>query len=268
MRNAVVMSGLIGIAALGSFARADLKIDLRFANGSKTLQANPGDLTPITINAWAMVKGAAGNAKVEGLNSAVLALQSQIISAGIAGSITSAVRAPGWGGVGSQSGTSSNLSADGIGDWGSTTNAGTSLPPAWFRARTTKTTNNQVDWGDANSPAGSTYHDLADGGAEFLVGVFTFTPTAMPSGASLKFNPGTPTGGLIAPATWFEDTTSSTASQPTGGKTPGTGSYGSARLDGASRSTLAFSDVGTLPEPASLGLIGLAGLAMLRRNRR
>ncbi|MBC7784340.1 MAG: hypothetical protein H7144_10920 [Burkholderiales bacterium] len=256
------------VASLATFypdsaARADLKIDLRFADGSKTLNVDPGNLTPINIYAWGIVSGQSGNAKEEGLLSAVVALQSQINSAGISGSITAGVRGTGWGGVGSQSGKASNLSTDGIGDWGSKENSGAGLPAAWFRARTTKSVNNPVDWADGNSPDDSVSNSLSDGGAEFLLGRFVFTPTAMPNGASLKYNPVTPAGGAISPGIWWEDTDNKNVASPTGGKSAGTGSYGPARKAGMSSEAMAV-----LPEPTSLGIAAVAGIGLLRRRRR
>jgi len=262
--NTVVISSF-GALALSSAANAALTVDLRFTDGSHGKSINVGDLTPITIQAWAVATGTTGNVNEEGLQSLILAVKSSIASAGITGNITSAALGTGWNGSGSNLGSSSNISADGIGDWGNQNNTPLSIGGTnFFRPRTTKSVNNAVDWGDGDSPAGSVHTQLADGGDEFLVGTFTFTPTAAALGGILKYAPSTPLGGTVAPAGWYEDTADKTAGSPTGVKSQATGSFGPAQPNAALTNAVTLTVV---PEPTSLGFLGLGALAALRRRR-
>ena len=249
---------------LASSAQAALTLDLRFSDGSKLKQITAGDLTPISINVWAVVSGAAGNSAEEGLQSVIGAFRSNVISAGFTGGITSAALGSGWGGSGSAVGVATNLSADGIGDWGNASNTPLTLGTTFFRARTSKSVPNQIDFGDATSPGGSTFNSLADGGAEFLIGSVVFTPTAAPQGAILDYAPNTVLGGTVAPAGWWEDAGDTSAANPTGGKLVSNGTLGPATPNVA---------LGTvrievpIPEPTSLGLLGLGALGLVRRRR-
>jgi len=259
-----VAAATLGTLGLVQSSNAALLIDLRFTDGTHNYSIpSPGNTAPITINAWAQVTGTSGNAAEEGLQSAMLALKSAIVSAGITGSITSASLGSSWNGSGSGLGVASNLSADSIGDWGNSANntIGSGIS-SFFRARTTKSQNNQVDWGDANSAG--TFNNLADGGAEFLVGSFTFTPTAAALGAILNYVPVVPLGGTTGPSGWFEDTADKTAGSPTGSKNQSNGSFGPATPNAAGVGAVTIT---VLPEPTTLGLAGLMGLGLLRRKR-
>ncbi len=261
----IVAAATLGVVGLNQVSNASLMIDLRFADGGKNYAvATPGSLAPITINAWAVATGTAGNASEEGLQSVIAAIRSQIVNAGITGSITSAQLAPGWGGSGSSVGVATNTSADGIGDWGNASNTPLTLGSTFFRARTAKVAPNQIDYGDASSPAGSVFNNLADGGAEFLIGTFTFTPTATPLGAVLKYAPSTSNGGTVAPAGWWEDSSDTSASNPNGGKLVSTGTLGPANPNAGGVNAVTIT---VIPEPTTLGLAALAGMGLIRRRR-
>ncbi len=254
----------LGVLAISQAVEASLIVDLRFTDGNDAKIINAGDLTPITIQAWAAVTGAAGNNAEEGLQSVIAAIRSNIVLPGITGGITSASLASGWGGSGSAVGVATNLSADGIGDWGNASNTPLTLGTTFFRARTTKSVPNQIDFGDATSPAGSTFNNLADGGAEFLIGTFTFTPTAAATGAVLRYAPSTVLGGTVAPAGWWEDAGDTSAANPTGGKLVANGTLGPATPNALQVNAVTIT---VIPEPTTLGLAGLAGLGLIRRRR-
>ncbi len=256
---------LAATAALHSVATAELNIDLRFTDGSKLKSITAGDLSPVTINAWAVVTGAPGNANSEGLLYAIFAVQSQIAVSGITGGITSATNTTGWNrNLGTSPGAASNLTNDGIGDWGNASNTPLNLGDSYFRARANLPTL-QFDFGDANSPVGSVYNSLPDGGKEFLVGSFVFTPAAMPADSHLNYIPVRPLGGTNSTAGWAEDVEDKTI-QGSGQLTPLTGIYNPATpnplgINGVTMTTF-------VPEPASLSFIGLLGMGLVQRLAR
>ncbi len=237
---------------------AALMIDLRFTDGTKFHPWNSSN-DPITINAWAVVTGGVGNANEEGLQSAIFGIRS-FNNFGGAGGITSASLATGWAGSGSATGVATNTSLDGIGDWGNLNNTPLTLGTTFFRVRTSKSSPNQIDYGNAASPSGSVFNTLADGGTEFLVGSFVFTPTS--STGMVSFAPITVRGGTVAPAGWWEDSTDTTAVSPNGAKLVSTGNYGPTGSD----VNINGVTIG-IPEPTSLGLVGLTGLIFHRRKR-
>ncbi|MBC7783582.1 MAG: PEP-CTERM sorting domain-containing protein [Burkholderiales bacterium] len=301
----VAAATAVGVLGFGQAADAALTVEFRFnptvvvthedpdtfelvtdANNGTNGATYSGDnktatlttLSPIAISLYGRVTGATnGTAAREGLQSAIVAAISQIVSPGIAGSITRTNLGPSWTGSGAESGLASNLSADGVGDWGSTAQVNNTAGQAFFRPRTGNATTAGAPVNFGLTPAGATNAGLGSGngsqvtfigadasanveGYEHLLGYLIFKPTAVAPG-TLVYNPAVPAlGGTTAAATWNEDSTNvSSSNNPNGGKTPASGTFGVAVNGGVT--------LNVVPEPTTLGLAGLAGLGLLRRRR-
>jgi len=275
----MVAAGTVGALSIAQTAQAALTINFKFTDNttSKTFASiSSGQL--ITINIWAKATNN-GNVAPEGLQSAIVAAVSTLNQAGITGGLTTAVRGTSWTGSGSQVGSSNNISADGLADWGSTavtTNNIAAFP--YFRARTTNAQvdadpvgnpgaadggNAQIDFANQNDLSGTRAPTIQDGvtDQEWLIGRVVFTASAAAASGSVSYNPVVPTaGGLTSTATWWEDSTNATtAAVPVGGKTDATSG---AVFSGGTGVTFSV-----VPEPTTLGLAGLAGLGLLRRRR-
>ena len=101
--------------------RAGLTYDLRFSDGLHTkFDAATGNL--YTLELWARVSGTNGTVTDEGLSTSYIAIYSAQINGGafFGGGLSRGTIANGFNDAGSRSGTGSDLNADTITDWGST----------------------------------------------------------------------------------------------------------------------------------------------------
>ncbi|MBC7783789.1 MAG: hypothetical protein H7144_08105 [Burkholderiales bacterium] len=248
---------LVSAVGLVKTVEAKLVIDLRFLDGTKNRNISVGSTSTIPIRVWAVVTGDDLNTNREGLQSATLALQSRVITPGISGSITSAFCGAGWTGSGSSNGWASNLTPDGVGDWGKASPTQASLD-GFFRARTNAVqagSGAQINFGSVDGVDDETEIPLPNGGREFLVGRFVFKPSAALLGGVLRYDPVTPPSGMggFVSATWWEDSSNySSGNPPDGGTSPVNGAY---LPDDVNAAGVGGVEITVIPEPAAFGVL-------------
>jgi hypothetical protein len=245
-----MLAGLVigAIGASTATSEAALVVNLRFDDGSLTkdvTSAAPG--TQYTVDVWMSVTGSAAGA--EGFQGAYFGVQSDDLTTNVTGDITGRSRLAPFNAAGGSDGTIQSLSlapygADDIDDLGG---PNLSSSTGFMRA--------YAGSGTFITAGGTSITD----GVEFKVATVTFTlgavntTGALPGGTtSLTLNPILP-GSLLAStrATWTQDGVNVNAG------TTGTGGY-------STGSSVSFT---VIPEPATLGLLGLGSLLGLRRRR-
>lgn len=196
---------LVACSALAAPAQAGLTINLRFADGGTTKRINTHNVgQDYQIEVWASADAASGtngSGDLFGLQYAFFSVLSERILAGPTGAIdgnltASSLVAP-FNTPQSFVGEASNLTDDGIGDWGSTSNASNS---AYVKPRASSAifSDNSAATGHATS-----------NGFEFLIDRITFHVAGVPqnaaAGGGTRFNPFVPDNmGRTFPANWWQ----------------------------------------------------------------
>jgi hypothetical protein len=201
------------------------------------------------LDLWARVSGTNGTVTDEGLsNSYVTVLSGQSGGAAItAGGVTSGAAVAPW--TVGRNGSGADLNSDGIGDWGSTGTATNNTNYMFARTPT-------VGGENAGGAQGQAY----SGGWEFKIATFDVSAGAVGVSGETTFNvvkpPATSTGGV------------------------GTTTYATAKVDNTTYNVTSTNAVAlgvysgstgvtfVVPEPASIGLLGVAAVGLLGRRRR
>jgi hypothetical protein len=262
-RGKIGLWSVAGLAAAGAAtflpaatADAALIIDLRFTDGTKTRQIAAGTYE---VDVWALVSGTNDSTADEGLLNVYGSVQSQQVNGGALSAGTSGVTGNAGAGpvftTGSpngQAGTSQNITTDGVGDWGTVATSSTST------IKYNSALNNGLDPAFSNS-SGVVANTLDANTVEFKVGTFTVTinPADINALAGLdaetRFNWVKATGTFPTQHSHRADGASVTAA--------------AAYAASTTANAVSFTSA-AVPEPASLGLLGLAAAAALGRRRR
>jgi hypothetical protein len=228
-------------------ASAGVVYDLRFADGSHTQGAAAGQT--YTLELYARVSGTNGNVADEALTSSYVQIVSTQSGGGAltSGGLTAATLVSPFNESGSRIGTTNNITADGIADWG----GGANLTNTTYMLARTAITGGALGGGTIGTAVG-------DGNSwEFKVATFTVS-VASANGGTTSFNVVKPTAvnsgiGAGTYVIYQEDAVSKALTNANAGS-----AY-------ANSTGVTFVPV---PEPTSLGLIGAAAVGLIGRRRR
>lgn len=254
----VLVAMVLGCLPLAS--NADIIMDLRFSDGGKFRVASAGTYP---VNIWAQVTGT-NNLNDEELLNIYGSVQSQQIYGGavqpvFAGTsgVTSISAAPGFTLAPSRGspGTAQNITADNVQDWGTTSTGNGNT----IKFNTDLGDSSGATYAFLNSP-GVTANAISSPavGVEFLIGSFqvTVSPGDISGIGYTAFNWVRGSGAVPAPG----------VSKLDGSASPTSGQNNSVPVgsDVVANNGVVFG----LPEPASVGLIGLVSLGLLGIRRR
>jgi len=262
------------LAGLGvSQALATLTVDLRASavSGGGSISADKKTVTgfavgsTVTMQVWAQVTGSAGN-NTPGIAQSLQTVTGSFLSGNgpLLGNLVTAAPPLAFRANSSSVGFSSDLDGDGDLDVGSNNPADNAN---FFSARSSKLLGPQSN--ADGSTAGLTANAIA-GGTEYFIELLRFVVGPAATGSTqVNFRPlNTAVGGV-----WAENTTETSVDNGDGttSYTYGGGTNGDPSSAAAYHSGLPVNigvGGGTVPEPASLGLIGAAGLGLLARRRK
>ena len=271
-----VLSGLAvaGTIALSNVAMGAVLVDLRFTDGTKVRAAAPGDYL---VDVWVEVTGTDSNLR-DGLQWVYGSAQSVQTSGGtVLGSTGSGVTGntatpggaftitPSTG----QPGTAQQLGGDGIQDWGTTgTLSSTTIKYASTIFDSTlqlpgsapvyaNTTNDNANFNGTGNPVTVVSHPITNG-TEYKVGTLTFHIDA--NGVNSA-----PQAGAMTSLLWVKGTGTTPAVQSSFPDETQNRAAASYTTPVVGVNSVDFTSV---PEPASLALLGLGALALVARPRR
>jgi len=258
-----VMAGLGASQALASLT-IDMRVSAVAGGGTKvSAKSVSGQAigTTVTMQVWAQVTGSAGNS-TPGIAQALQSVGGSFLSSngGLLGNFIPTAPPSVFRGPSASAGLATDLDGDGDLDVGSND---TNDAANFFSARSSALTGPNSFLGPPPNSAVNTI----PGGWEYLIDTIRFVVTSNPAGGtSLNFRHNTAHTGAV----WAENATESstdngdgtTAYSYGGGQTlaPDTG------VEGEGAPVLLTG--GVTPEPASLGLLGVAGLGLLARRRK
>lgn len=250
--GAIVGAGLLSPAA----SEAQFTYDLRFSDGSSDkVVAGPGNLT---VELWARVSGTDTDHTNDAFHSGFVVLQSSETNGGVFNGalMVPFVGGPGtrvspFAGVGSQSGSGSDLNSDGVGDWGSLSMDENDA--AYMRARSSEPTYGGASVGQA---VNANTWEFKIGMWKLQVDSLIANPSAGASTQIAITQPSFATTGSVVYATYFSDDADPFSE---GGSTNVT--------EANAASVYGDFITITVPEPASLAGLAIGGLALLSRRR-
>jgi hypothetical protein len=234
------------LSAVQQSRGAGITFDLRFIDGSHTKVAVAGNT--YTLELWARVSGTNGNNLDDGIGSSLHTLMSAQVGGGAitAGGFSSGAVDPNFQYFSGtmpihRAGGSSDLNADGIIDWGSTSTNGANSNYFYARA--------------PNVLTGPGFGQAVDADTwEFRLGTFTVNAAATGAGVTRFDVVKPPTAVDVSSFTYVVGRVDNTTFNVTDRTQQGayTNSIG----------------VSFIPEPASVALLGVAGISLLRNRRR
>jgi len=240
----------MGTGMTAGTVSAGLVYDLRFADGSHTQTASAG--ATYALELWARVSGTNGNTADEKLTNSYVTILSTQASGGaiLAGGLADGVRVAPFAGAGSRNGGGADLNADGVIDWGSTSTVAANTNYMFTRTDTV-----------GGELGGTTGQSVSPNTWEWKIASFAVNATAINNSAILgsetRFNIVKPNATSFSVVTYAVSAVDNTTFNVT-----------NQNQNGAYTGSTGVVFVAPVPEPASVGLLGVAAIGLLGRKRR